>query len=60
MRTICLRFTKRAMLSRGIAGIRDKSLIVNLPGSPKGAKESMEAISEGLLHGLDMLAERGH
>jgi len=60
MRTLCLRFTKMAMLSRGVAGIRGKSLIVNLPGSPEGAKESIEAIREGLLHGLDMLAERGH
>ena len=60
MRTECLRLTKRAMLSRSIAGIRGKSLIINLPGSTRGAKESMEAILEGLPHGLDMILEREH
>jgi molybdopterin adenylyltransferase len=60
MRTECLKITKRAMLSRGIAGIRKKTLIINLPGSSKGAKESLEAILDGLVHGLDMLAEREH
>lgn len=52
--------TKRAMLSRGIAGLRGKTLIINLPGSTKGAKESLEAILDGLVHGLDMLAEKEH
>jgi molybdenum cofactor synthesis domain-containing protein len=60
MRIGCLRLTKRAMLSRAIAGIRGNTLIVNLPGSAKGAKESLEAILEGLPHGLDMIAEREH
>ncbi len=60
MRTLCLNITKRAMLSRGIAGIRGKALIINLPGSQRGAKESLEAILEGLPHGLDMIAEREH
>ena len=60
MRTECLKITKRAMLSRAIAGIRKKTLIVNLPGSSKGAKESLEAILEGLPHGLDMVAEKEH
>ncbi len=52
--------TKRAMLSRGIAGLRKKTLIINLPGSTRGAKESLEAVLEGLGHGLDMLAEKEH
>ncbi len=60
MRTLCLGLTKRAMLSRGIAGIRKKSLIVNLPGSSRGAKESLEAILDGLGHGLDMVIGREH
>jgi len=60
MRTECLRITKRAMLSRAVAGIRGKTLIINLPGSSRGAKESLEAILEGLPHGLDMLAEKEH
>ena len=60
MRVECLKLTKRAMLSRGVAGIRGRSLIINLPGSTKGAKESLEAILEGLPHGLDMIAEKEH
>lgn len=60
MRVLCLGVTKRAMLSRGISGIRGKTLIVNLPGSSKGAKESLEAILDGLSHGLDMIAGREH
>ncbi|MFH1258934.1 MAG: MogA/MoaB family molybdenum cofactor biosynthesis protein [Elusimicrobiota bacterium] len=60
MRAEGLKSTKKAMLSRAIAGIRGKTLIINLPGSSRGAKESMEAILEGLPHGLDMLAEKEH
>lgn len=60
MRVGCLNLTKRAMLSRGISGIRGKTLIINLPGSSRGAKESLEVILEGLSHGLDMIAEREH
>jgi len=60
MRTLCLSATKRAMLSRGVAGIRKQTLIINLPGSSRGAKESLEAILDGLPHGLDMIAEREH
>jgi len=52
--------TPRAMLSRGVAGLRKKTLIINLPGSCKGARESLEAIMSGLAHGLDMIAEREH
>jgi len=60
MRTECLHLTKRAMLSRSVAGLRMKTLIINLPGSTRGARESFEAIMEGLPHGLDMVAEREH
>jgi len=60
MRTECLKFTKRAMLSRAVAGIRKRTLIVNLPGSPRGAKEFLEAILECLPHGLDMIAGKEH
>lgn len=60
MRTLCLKSTKRAMLSRAIAGIRNKTLIINLPGSSRGAKESLEVIMEALAHGLDMIVEREH
>ncbi len=60
MRTLCLGITKRAMLSRGISGIRKKTLIINLPGSTRGAKESLSAILEELPHGLDMISEKEH
>jgi molybdenum cofactor synthesis domain-containing protein len=50
-----LQRTPRAMLSRGTAGIRKKTLIINLPGSVAGVKESMESIIEVLPHGLDVL-----
>jgi molybdenum cofactor synthesis domain-containing protein len=58
MRTESLKITKRAMLSRAQAGIRGQTLIVNLPGSEKAAKENLAAILDGLQHGLDMLLER--
>lgn len=60
MRTEGLRFTKRAMLSRAVAGIRGKTLIVNLPGSSRGAKESLEIILPALSHGLEMIADKEH
>ena len=43
------------MLSRAAAGIRGRTLIVNLPGSPKAAKENLEAVLSTLAHGLEML-----
>ena len=55
MRAASLRITPRAMLSRGAAGILKRSLIVNLPGSPKAAKENLEAVLPALDHGLLML-----
>ncbi|MBQ3266031.1 MAG: MogA/MoaB family molybdenum cofactor biosynthesis protein [Ruminococcus sp.] len=55
MRQKSMEITPRGMLSRGIAGIREKSLIVNLPGSPKGATENLGFILPHLGHGLDML-----
>ncbi|HIJ67288.1 MAG TPA: MogA/MoaB family molybdenum cofactor biosynthesis protein [Planctomycetes bacterium] len=52
--------TKRAVLSRGIAGIRKRTLIINLPGSPKGAAESLEIILDVLVHAVKMLHGGGH
>jgi len=47
--------TNRAILSRGVAGIRKESLIINLPGSPKGVRESLEIVLETLPHGIEIL-----
>lgn len=57
MRMESLKITKRAMLSRAAAGIRKKTLIINLPGSEKGARENLQAVLEALGHGLDILTE---
>jgi molybdenum cofactor synthesis domain-containing protein len=55
MRYYSLTITKRAMLSRGVSGIRNNTLIVNMPGSPKAVKESLEYIIDSLNHGLEIL-----
>ena len=47
--------TKRAMLSRATAGIRKKTLIINLPGSPKAVRESLDYIVGALDHGIEIL-----
>ncbi len=59
MRAASMRITPRGCLSRSAAGIRRGSLIVNLPGSEKAARENLLAVIEPLLHGLDMLASSG-
>jgi molybdenum cofactor synthesis domain-containing protein len=53
-----MQVTSRAMLSRAQAGIRGGTLIVNLPGSPKAARENLEAVLPALSHGLEMLSGR--
>lgn len=56
MRAASMKITPRAMLSRSQAGIRGQSLILNLPGSPKAARENLEAVLPALTHGLEMLS----
>ena len=55
-----LKVTPRAMLSRAVAGTRGKSLIINLPGSEKAAKENLSAIIGVLEHAMHMIAAEGH
>ena len=55
MRAYSMTITKRAMLSRATAGIRGKTLIINLPGSPKAVRESLEYIIDALGHGIEIL-----
>jgi molybdopterin adenylyltransferase len=52
-----LAVTPHAMLSRAVAGIRGRTLIVNLPGSPKAAQENLQHILPALPHGLELLQE---
>ena len=55
IRSYSLKITPRAMLSRAVSAIRNKTLIVNLPGSPKAVTESLEYIVDSLHHGLEIL-----
>ncbi|MBW2109966.1 MAG: MogA/MoaB family molybdenum cofactor biosynthesis protein [Deltaproteobacteria bacterium] len=56
MRAESLKKTPHAMLSRAMAGVRKSSLIINLPGSPRGAEENLSVILPALEHGLSKLA----
>ena len=58
MRSEGRKFTSKAVLSRALAGVRGRTLIVNLPGSPKGAVESLDAIAKLIPHVVDLLEGR--
>lgn len=60
MRRKGLEHTPTAVLSRGVAAARSKTLIVNLPGSPKGATESLEAVAHLLPHAVKVLHGARH
>ena len=60
MRAEGLKKTKKAVLSRGICGIRGNTIVINLPGSPKAVKESLEAILDLIPHSLEMLKGGRH
>ena len=52
--------TPYAMLSRGVAGLKGKTIIINLPGSSRGTEESMSALFPAILHSYKMMAGGGH
>ena len=56
MRAVSLKKTPHAMISRAMAGVRNSSLIINLPGSPRGAEENLSVVLPALDHGLSKLA----
>jgi molybdenum cofactor synthesis domain-containing protein len=60
MRMRSLEITPKAMLSRAIAGIRGKTLIINLPGSPKGAVENLQFILPAIPHGIEILTGKAN
>ncbi len=59
MRAESMKITPHGCLSRAVAGIRKRTLIVNLPGSEKGAKENLQAVLRSLGHGIKMLLSEG-
>ena len=60
LRVECFKKTTKAILSRGVAGVRKNSLIVNLPGSPKAVRECLEIILDVIPHAVKMMRGGGH
>lgn len=59
MRIHSYQYTNRAILSRGICGIKDQTLILNLPGSPKACQENLTSVIQPLVHGIETLLGQG-
>ncbi|MBM7557667.1 MogA/MoaB family molybdenum cofactor biosynthesis protein [Halanaerobacter jeridensis] len=57
MRAESLKKTRKAMLSRAVAGVKGESLIINLPGSPKAVQECLEVILEVIPHAVELLQD---
>ncbi len=57
LRAISLQYTRTAMLSRGVAGVCGRTLIINLPGSPKAVKECLEYVLPVLPHAINLVTE---
>lgn len=57
LRSISLQYTRTAMLSRGVAGVRGHTLIINFPGSPKAVQECLEYVLPVLPHAINLLVE---
>lgn len=60
IRQYSLQLTQRAMLSRAVSGIRGDTLIINLPGSPKAVRESLEYVIDSVDHGLEIMTGKTH
>lgn len=60
MRAASLAVTPMAMLSRGVAGMRGRTLVLNLPGSPRGAVENLEVVLPVLAHAVDQMRGGDH
>lgn len=60
IRARSLQITPMAMLSRAVSGMRGDTLIINVPGSPKGARESVEVVAPVLVHAVDQMAAGDH
>jgi molybdenum cofactor synthesis domain-containing protein len=60
LRAESLKVTKRAMLSRAVAAVRGRTLIINVPGSEKAARESFGFVADQLEHAVEMMAGGGH
>lgn len=60
IRAESMKVTPRAMLSRGVAGLRGRTLVINVPGSPNAARESFGFVAGQLEHAVAMMAGGGH